>query len=208
MSRVRKWLESIVFAGLKPGGQPTQAAPTVPTGTMGRLRARIDRWLSGGPAPSDPLYLTNRTMWQKVRGWLVVGVPLVIVIGGIALVLGNMLAPPVRVPQKELTAAEAGAKFLPSIKDFNVETSRVLEVMEVRIYKNGGVKMTGTVRNLTARVLPSAQISCDLTDAGGTQLGSVSVALQNIPASGTKDFELPIKQDQAAFVLVREIAIK
>jgi len=70
--------------GMKPSGDPKQAVAT-PETRAGRQRARIDKWISGGPAPTDPLYLTNRTWNQKIKTWSVIAVPLLILIGGVAL---------------------------------------------------------------------------------------------------------------------------
>jgi len=39
-------------------------------------------------------------------------------------------------------------------------------------------------------------------------LGSVSVLVEKIPASGTKQFELDLKQTETAFVLIREISTR
>lgn len=207
MKRFRLWLESIVFAGLRPSGPGSQPAPA-PTTRSGRMWQRINHFISGGTAPSDPLYLTNRTWGQKIRSWSIVGVPLLLLIGGVGLMLSHYLDPPEAKPQAELTAAEVAAKILPNIKDLRIDQNRTLEVVEVHIERTGGVRMVGTVKNLTSREVDSAEISCDLTDNSGTQLGSVSAAVDKVPASGTKRFELTLKQPAAAFVLVREIVTK
>jgi hypothetical protein len=39
-------------------------------------------------------------------------------------------------------------------------------------------------------------------------VGAVSVAIENVPPSSTKAFQYPIKQHEAAFALVREIATR
>jgi hypothetical protein len=205
MKSLREKIEAIVFAGLKPSGQKADApAPSAET-AMGRLRQRIDKWLSGGPAPSDPLYLTNRTMGQKIKSWSVVAIPLVILVGGVALSLSNVLDPPEVKPQKEPTPAEVAAKLLPNLKDIKIELNHDIDVVEVRIERTGGVHMVGTVKNKTNKTIASADLGCDLTDAGGTQLGAVTAHVENIPANGVKSFELPLKQADASFVLIREI---
>ena len=176
---------------------------------VGRQRARIDSWISGGAGPSDPLYLTNRTWGQKLKTWSVVAVPLLILLGGVALTLSSLVNPPETKPVADLTAAEVAAKVLPNLKDLKVESNRSLEVMEVRVVRSGNVtKMVGLVKNLTTHEIATAEIGCDLTDSGGTQLGSVSVLVEKIPASGTKQFELDLKQTETAFVLIREISTR
>jgi hypothetical protein len=206
MKRLREWMESIVFAGMKPSGGQKQAA-AIPETWIGRQRARIDKWISGGPAPTDPLYLTNRSWGKKIKTWSVIAVPLVILSGGVALTLSNILTPEAT-PVAEMTAAEVAAKVLPNLKDLKIERNHTLDVMEVQIVQRGGTKMIGVVKNLTNHEIPTAEISLDLTDAGGTQLGAITVTIENIPASGTKSFETPLKQTESAFALVREISTK
>ena len=70
-------IESVVFAGMKPGtpgGQQSERRRW-----LGPLRRPVERWLSGGPAPSDPLYLSNRTPRQRLMAGLKIAVPLVVV---------------------------------------------------------------------------------------------------------------------------------
>src|SRR5882757_3657063 len=146
MNRLRGWLESIVFAGMKPSGGPKQTAQ-VPTTWAGRQKARIDQWISGGPAPSDPLYLTNRTWGQKLKSWSVIAVPLVILIGGVGLTLSNVLDPPAAKPIAEMSSAEVAAKTLPNLKNLKIESNHNVDVLEVRVTHDGGTKMVGVVKN-------------------------------------------------------------
>jgi hypothetical protein len=111
-------------------------------------------------------------------------------------------------PQNELSPAEVAAKLLPNLKDIKIELNHDIDVVEVRIERTGGIHMVGTVKNKTAKPIAAADLGCDLTDAGGTQLGAVSAHIENIPASGVKTFELPLKQPDASFVLVREITTR
>jgi hypothetical protein len=207
MKRLREWLESIVFAGMTPSGAPK---PTVvaPQTWAGRQRARIDKWISGGPAPTDPLYLTNRSWGQKIKTWSVVAVPLLILIGGVALTLSSLMSPPDTKPTAEMTSAEVAAKILPNLKNLKIDSNRSLDVLELSIVERGGTRLVGVVKNLTNHEIASADISCDLTDAGGTQLGAVTVTVENIPPSSTKPFEMELKQTATAFALVREISTK
>jgi hypothetical protein len=174
MKPLRKWIESIVFAGMK-------------------------------SAPSDPLYLTNRSWRQKLRAWSVVAVPLLILIGAVAFALsqyGN--SSPVKKPA-EISSRELALKTLPSFKGLAVESNRNLEVLEARIEQGETFRVVGVVRNLTDHVIASADISCDLTDPSGTQLGSVKAQVEEIPAGGTKRFAVPVQQTSASAALVREI---
>jgi len=204
MNRLREKIESIVFAGLKPG-QKASSATAPPTSFIGRLRHRIDGWVSGGPGPSDPLYLTNRTTAQKVRAWIVIGVPLLIVVVGLGVSLSSLLDPPKPPPAKDLTPAEVAARLLPDLKDLKLQAGADIEVVELRIDRTKGLRMVGSIKNKTTHAIASADIACNLTDASGTQVGALTVHVDNIPASGIRDFEMPIKQTEAAFVLVQEI---
>jgi hypothetical protein len=178
MNKLRKWIDSIVFAGLKPGD----------------------------PRASEPLYLSNRTTAQKIKAWSVVAIPMIILVGGVALSLSSYLRPPVRKPAAEPSPAEVAGKMLPDLKDFKLESTQAVDVVEIRVEKSGGLRLVGTVRNKTARAIASGELGCDLTDADGTQLGSVTVHLEDIGPSAVKRFETPIKSPNASFVLVRSIA--
>jgi len=203
MNRLREKIESIVFAGLKPAAPRTQAAAPIPETLMGRLRQRIDNWVSG-TGHADPLYLSNRTTAQKLKSWLVIAVPVLILVGGIGISLAY-LNPPEATRANEPTPAEVASKMLPNLKDLKIEGASDLEVVEVGIDRSKGVRMVGSVRNKSVHTIATALLSCELTDASGTQLGSVTVHLEDIPASSVKTFELPVQQTDANFVLIREI---
>src|ERR1035438_702869 len=97
MKRILAFLESIVFAGMKPG------APTAPKGQLawlGPLRGPVERLLSGGPAPTDPLYLTNRSLGRKLLSWSLVGIPCLVLFAGIGITLSSLLDPPLAKPAR------------------------------------------------------------------------------------------------------------
>ena len=100
---LKKFIESLLFAGLKPS-TPGQA-PSAPAkrGQLRLLWERVDRWASGA-APDDPLYLSNRTWRQKLRMGLALGIPGLLVIGGLTLVFGKILIPKTPPPAKEVTS--------------------------------------------------------------------------------------------------------
>jgi hypothetical protein len=203
MKRFREWIESIVFAGLKPSGAPVEHKQRK---WLGPLAAPIDKFLSGGPAPTDPLYLTNRTMGQKLKSWSLVGVPLLVLMAGIGIALSTILTPPAGTREKEPTPAEVASKILPNMdKDLQIASNKELELAEIHVQKTGdGAKLIGVIRNRSNRVL-GAEIIFDLTDSGGSQVGSVSSFVEKVPAGQTKPFETPVKQGGTAFALVREI---
>ena len=202
MKRIRAFFESIVFAGMKPA---TQAAPKPQLKWLGPLRGLAERFLSGGPAPTDPLYLTNRTPGQKLRSWGLIAIPCLVLLGGVAITLSSYLDPPAPPPVKELTAAEITAKLLPNMdRDFKLSPPSVVQVLEARV---DGTRVVGKVKNTSAKAIAAAELVIDLTDAGGSQVGAVAAVVENIPPSGTKDFEIAIKQRNAATALVREITL-
>jgi len=203
MKRLREKIEAIVFAGMKPGQKP-QAATTSDTPT-GRLRARIGNWILGGPAPSDPLYLSNRTMGQKLRAWTVVAVPLVIVIGGVGLLMSRYLNPPDAKPPAEPSPAEIAAKMLPNLSNLKIEGGHDVDVLEVQLERGSTMYVVGTLKNKTAERVAAADLNCDLTDAGGTEFGSVIVRVEDIGPSAVKKFRVAVKPTEATTVMIREI---
>ncbi len=198
MNQLRKFFESIVFAGMKPGGQ---TAPKTQLRWLGPLRGPVERLISG-PAISDPLYLTNRTFLQKLRSWSLIAIPCLILAGAVAVAL-SVLDPPAPPPAKEPTAAEITAKLLPNMdKDIKLAPASDVQVLEVRVE---GTQLVGSVKNTTEHPIASVELIVDLTTAGGSQVGAVSAFVDKLPPSGRKNFQIPIKQRNAAFALVREI---
>lgn len=207
MKRLREMIESVVFAGLKPsGGRPQSPTPPPPDTRWNRLRERIDLWISGGAAPSDPLYLTNRTTAQKLRAWSVVAVPLLILAGGIILTLTIMGSRSEIKQARELSPAEVAAKLLPNLDQIKIDSNHDVDVVEVRLQKGADTRMVGAVKNKTGHAIASADVVCELTDAAGTQLGTLTGHVEDIPPGGTKDFSVPVSRPDAVFVLIRAIS--
>jgi hypothetical protein len=203
MKRIREFLESIVFAGLKPGAQ---MAPQPQLKWLGPLRGPVERLLSGGPAPTDPLYLTNRTLGQKLKSWSLIGIPCLVLAVGVGIVLSSIIDPPVAKPTKELTAAEITAKLLPNMdNDFKLAPVSDVQVLEARV---DGTRLSGKVKNTSTREIAIAELVVDLLDVRGSQVGAVKAIVEKIPPSGTRDFEIPIKQRSAATALVREVTLR
>jgi hypothetical protein len=204
VKKLKEFFENIAYAGLKPSGQ--KAAPR-PDTAWGRMRTKVDEFLAGGPAPSDPLYLTNRSLAQKAKPLIIIGVPLLVLLGAIGVSLSNILDPPEAKPTVEPTAKEVASKILPNLdSNLKIENSTDVEVVEVKVEHTGGSKLVGSVRNNTNHEIPVAHMVVDLTDTSGSQVGGVEVVLEAIPASKTKTFSQPIAQHTAAFALVREVA--
>jgi hypothetical protein len=196
--RIQQLFESVLFAGLKPGGQ---AAPKREPGWLG-LRSSVERFLSGGQ-PTDPLYLSNRTSGQKLKSWSLIAIPCLVLAVGVSVVLSNLIDPPAAKPLKQLTSAEITAKLLPNLnQDFKLKPPSDVQVIEIRV---AGSRLVGVLKNTSAHEIASAELVVDLTNAAGSQVGAVSGTVEKLPALGTKDFQIPITQRDAAFGLVRDV---
>jgi hypothetical protein len=86
-------------------------------------------------------------------------------------------------------------------KDIQLAPPTDVQVLEIRV---DGSKLVGVVKNTTKNEI-GAELVVYLTNAAGSQVGTVSGIVERIPPSGTKDFQFPIKQRDAAFALIREI---
>jgi hypothetical protein len=200
--RIRKFFESIAYAGLQPGTRPQPKRAT----WLGPLSGPLDRLLSGGPAPSDPLYLTNRSTAQKVKIAALIGIP--------CLALGFLMyamltgifrfgSPP---PPHEASPGEIAAKLLPHMDpDMHIDTDKDVEVVEVRVEHGAQISIVGSMKNNTNHEIRVAEAIFNLTDSGGSGLGGVSARVENFKARSTAKFKVPIQQNAAAFALVREI---
>jgi hypothetical protein len=203
MKRLRELFESIVFAGMKPGARPGQ---TQGRKWLGPLRGPVERLLSGS-APSDPLYLTNRSAGRRIKSWSLVVIPCLFIVGLVAFTLSkDYSGPPQAAPQKEPTAEEAARQTLPNIpRDIKIDSNKDVEVVQVHVDRSA-MKLAGTVRNNTAHAIAVTDVVFDLADTSGSQVGAVRGHIENLPPKTTKDFEFPIKQRDATFVLVRELS--
>ncbi len=202
--RIREIFESIVYAGLQPGSQP---APRKRVKWLGPLNGPIERLLSGGPAPIDPLYLTNRTTGQRIRTGLLIGVPCAVLgflVYGMLTGVFRLGGPPP--PVHEPTPAEIADKLMPHIDPgIRLEADKEVEVMEVRVEHGPQTSLVGSMKNTTDHEIHLAEAVFDLTDSVGSQLGGVSATIENFKAGSTASFRVPIRQSDASFALVREI---
>ena len=197
MKRIRQFLESIVFAGMKPGGE-TASKPRFKW--LGPLRAPVERVLSGGPAPTDPLYLTNRSPIEKLKSWSLIAIPCLILAVGIAYTL-RTLDPPEAKPAAEPKAAEIAAKMQPPT-DVNLAQSSEVQVLEIHVK---GTLVSGAVQNTGTREIASVKLVLNLLNARASQIGAVEANVGKLAPSSRKDFQLSIPQRDAAFAIVREI---
>jgi hypothetical protein len=200
MGRLRQFFESVVYAGLKPTGAPV---PPPRTGWLGRLKRAWDRLLSGS-MPTDPLYLSNRTWKQKLKVASAVCAPVLIVVG---IFVYSLLTPP-PAPEKppvELTPAEVAARTQIIPKDFKVPQNVDVQVGEVSVDRTSTPnRISGTLQNVSEKRFSNVELTFDLTDQDGSQVGGARTVVPDIGPHATKNFSFAIPQHNAKFVLVRE----
>ncbi|HUK15326.1 MAG TPA: FxLYD domain-containing protein [Bryobacteraceae bacterium] len=195
----RQIVESVVFAGMKPGMTPSQSRRAR---LLGPLRRPLERFLNAA-APDDPFYLTNRSWGQRIKLWAVIALPVILVAAVIGFGVLGRIHKRDREP-KEMSAPQIAAKMLPDLNqpmDLNVNNQ--FEVIEARIERGEPRKLVGSVRNRTDRAIDRAELVFDLTDVRGSRLGAVSVTVQNVQPQQTVAFQLPLEQSTAAFALKR-----
>jgi hypothetical protein len=169
-----------------------------------RVRVRMERLISGR-APSDPLYLTNRTWQQKMKTAALVGVPLIILMATIAIAATDVFhLHKTDAYEHPLTEAQpvAPQNKLPEPKLVPAD----LEVVNIRIAKDAHPPVvTGILRNNTNAKVDSAQVSYYLADTGGSLVGTDTIDVQNVQPHSSVTFHVPLKTASAQYVIVREV---
>jgi hypothetical protein len=169
------------------------------------IARKIERFV-GGSSPSDPLYLSNRTFAQKARLALLIGTPVLVLAGVMALAFGNYFDRAPSTQEAASNARETGsvtAKVLPDLhKTYKSDSDTDCEVAEARI---GDSTLAGKLRNTTDHTVRVADVVFDLTDEDGSALGAVAVRVENIAPHGTADFRMAVEQHKAKTALVREL---
>jgi len=194
----------MVYMGMRPGSAPL---PSRVARLFGPLRRPVERFLAGGVAPSDPLYLTNRTFGQRLRTAVVVAVPCMILIGLVGLGVSSYIRVKDQ-PAPELTTAELKEKILPNLaRNIQITTNRDLEVVEAHVETGPTPALLGTVRNNTGHAIEDARVVFDLTTDSGARLGAVAAKIIRVDAMSTTPFRIAVEQDTAAFALVREVVL-
>jgi hypothetical protein len=169
---------------------------------------QIERFLSGG-AVADPLYISNRTIGQRIRMALLVGIPAVAVA---ALVVWGMSTyfesrgSSGAASHTDDAARAVTAKLLPNIeKNFTTDYSRDVNIVEAAISTGNERILFGKIRNNTDRVVQVAEAVFELTNDDGSELGGVVVTVRNIAPKATAPFKLALTQRNARSVMVREL---
>ncbi len=199
LNRFKTFIDSVLYAGMKPKARSSEAAPATKPGLLSRFL--------NGAAQSDPLYLTNQTFSQKAQRSLLLASPIVLVIfcGVAALYLWG---PKSRAP-KAVTSAEVRAKLAPAFnKPIKLETNSDLEVTEVHFESHGEQTMVGNLHNKSGHAIVEAVVVFELADPDNSQLGGVTVTEINLAPGANRTFRKSIEQTNAAFALVREVDTK
>jgi hypothetical protein len=178
-----------------------------PVGTIFRpLWVSLDKFLSGG-ARGEPLYLSNRTTPQKLRSWLAIGVPCLVLAGFLAFGLTRRGGAKVVQPS-EPTPAQVAAKMLPDYtKTLDLNAGRAVFVDEVEVEQSEPRKVIGVARNISDHEVVSADVVCELENRRGSRLGGVTVHVSDLAPHSTKRFQVEIAQATATFAIVREIDV-
>jgi len=206
MKRLRKLWESIVYAGMQPSQSRTGRAAPQTAQPRGWLRQRWERFLAGG-AQSDPLYLTNQSIFQKARTAIIVSVACLIVVGLVALGASHYFSVREK-PVHQPTAAEIARDSLPDlVKGIQITTDHDLEVADARIQHGAQTRLVGTVKNNTRHGIENVRVVFTLTNRIGAKLGAVAVHVDHVNANSTAPFSSDVEQEDAVFALVREIHI-
>jgi hypothetical protein len=203
MGKLRQLFESLVYAGLKP--QRPGGAPAKPKNVW---QLRLERFING-PAHTDPLYLSNRTIGQRIRAAAVVVVPVLLLLGVLFLAWSGVFRSNEAPKLRELTASEKAALILP---DFNskiqLPANHDLDVQDVHVEHGSPTRVAGLVKNNTDRVIESADLVFDLTDGRWSRLGAVSTQVVKLRPHAATPFRFTVTQDNAVHVLVREFQVQ
>lgn len=167
------------------------------------IARRLERFIAGS-GPSDPLYLTNRSRGKRLRLGLLVGAPALAVAVLMVLALGNFFDS--EAPQKTAPTPVPGeltAHVPPDLeKTYRSDSDPDCEVLEAGVAAH---TLSGKVRNNTDHPIHVVDLTFDVTDPTGSQLGAVVVRVESIAPHATVAFRQPLEQHSAQTALVREI---
>jgi hypothetical protein len=204
----KQFFEKMAYAGLKP--QTPGATQNAPKGKLAAaLRARLEARLAQ-PGSSDPLYLSNRTPWERLGAWSKLGIPAVVAVVGLGLVLAGYfnkkhgIAPPPAGPSD----AEIADRMLPDLKKVQVVSQHDLDIRDLHVVPGSPPRLTGVATNNTDHEIAKAELSFDLADTTGSRQGAVSTEITNIASRASKPFQFPIEATAASIALVRDVRVQ
>ncbi len=165
-------------------------------GTSSHLKGWIDRLISG-KAPSDPLYLSNRRLRDRLWPWIAACTFFLVLLVAWKVAVPRSQPPAHALPSSAKLAAMAFPRFADS----------QLEVLGVGVLANGS-KLEGEVRNKTGHVIALGRLSFELQDAQGQYTGATGTELKEIQPGQITRFELPIRQPDTRVALVTGISVE
>ncbi len=172
---------------------------------LGALRDRFERFLSGR-APSDPLYLSNRTWKQKLVLASLIAVPLLVLTALVAIGSTDVFRLNKADPYYHAIAQAPPNAAAPQPAPDPRLGRAGLEVVNIRILKDVVPPVvTGMVRNNTNRDVPSAEVTYYLADERGSLIGSESTSVRKIGPHASVAFRVPLKMKKAEYALVRDV---
>ncbi len=190
-----------------PAGTATQRPGGEPPKSRNAWRRLLDR-LINGPAHTDPLYLTNRSVGQRIRGVAMVVTPLVLLVAVLAFAWSGIFKAKEAPKPRELTLEEKAARVLPNFDSrIQLPTNHDLDVQDVHLERSSPRQVVGRVKNNTDHMIESADISFDLTDNRWSHLGAVSTRVEKLPPQSAVPFRFTIGLDTAEHVLVRDYQV-
>jgi hypothetical protein len=173
-----------------------------PRAWLAGLRQRFDALLAG-EAPSDPLYLSNRTWKQKLRLAALIGIPMLV----IALVIVAASTDVFQLRRANPYDHPGSAEPAATAPDPATEpTEKEMEVSNLRIARD--VKppiITGEFRNNSDHLIHSAEITYFIADNNGSLLATESTEVLEVGPHRVVTFSAPLKLSQAGYVQVRDV---
>ena len=166
----------------------------------GRTSRRLPAWLDqliSGKAPSDPLYLSNRSTFRRLRPYI-----FLVLFFLVLLVVWQVAMPRVEPP----AAVRPWNGKVADIPSPRFETTQ-LEVVNAGVVDNGA-RVEGTVKNKTGHIIAIGRLTFELEDDHGGFTGAVSTDLKQIPPGEVTRFEFPIRQPESRRVLVTGISVE
>lgn len=206
--RLKKLLESVAYAGMKPQGGSASAA------AKAKGASALQGWIDGKlnqAGPSDPLYLSNRTLGQKAMVWAAFAVPaalILVIVGFVVFRSHDPDAPSALIPDAP-SNAEIADKMLPNLnKNLHLASQTDLDIQDVHVVSGSPSRLAGVVKNNSERQIAKAELVFDLTNKADSRLGAVSTEVTNIAPKASVPFNFVIEQANATFALVREVHVQ
>jgi hypothetical protein len=189
---LREKIEKVVFAGLKP-----DAPVSVKKSKLDSLLESAESFAGRGLEPQDKGLPGPTTLRKKVL--LASGVLLA---GALVALLAQILSRPAAPREAEDGPVKPIQILQPGVKTEKKE----IEVVEIQFRQNSQPKeIVGTLRNRTEKLFPKCAVSFEVATKEGAQLGGVATTVYNLGPHAEKKFRIPVPQEQAGFVLVREL---